>query len=67
MATKRFASLKAALRKKIKGRGISDNYMEKLEDRYHVDLTHQYGEDTDKNVNKIISKIAKNNPKRRKK
>jgi len=66
MVTKRYANLRSALRKKVKGRGISDRQMEKLEDQYHVNLTKYYGEDNPKAVDQIINKIAKQNPKRRK-
>ena len=63
--TKRYVNLRTELRKKLKGRGISDSRMEKLEDKYHVNLTRFYGENDLKIADKIVNKIAKQNPKRR--
>ena len=72
MATrkKRFVALRTSLRKKAKGRGrgLTDPFMESLEDRYSVDLTSNYGEEKSlSNVDRIIKKISKygsNRPRR---
>lgn len=69
MTTKRYLNLRAELRKKMKRRnGLSDRMMERLEDKYHVNLTQFYGEEFDpKVVDRIVNQIAKQNPKRRRK
>ncbi len=68
MVVRRYTNLRATLRKKAKGRGrgLTDTTLERLEDKYHVDLTRHYGEEKSlKNVDRIIKKISAHNPKRR--
>lgn len=38
---------------------ISSETMESLEDRFHVDLSNLYGEDSIQGINKIIAKIKR--------
>lgn len=33
--------------------------LEKLEDHYHIDLTHDYGNDSPKEINELFKKLAK--------
>ena len=46
------------LRNIMKRQGeIPDHVMEKLEDKYHIDLTHEYGESNPSVIKRILRKL----------